>query len=100
MIFHYLLIVSAVLFCVGVITVITRRNLIMVFIGIELILNAANVNLVAFSHFDPDRLQGQMMALFVIVIAAAEASVALAIAIQAAKRFKTTNLDDFTKLNG
>lgn len=98
--FQVLLIVSAVLFSTGVFTMITRRNIILVLIGLELILNGANLNLVAFSYFDKDLLQGQFLALFVIVIAAAETAVALAIAIQAAKLFKTTNLDDLKKLNG
>ena len=72
------LIISAALFCIGMVIIMTKKNSIVLLMGIELILNAANINLVAFSRYD-DQLQGQMFALFVIVIAASEAAVALAI---------------------
>ncbi len=68
--------------------------------GIELMLNGANLNLVAFSRFDPDRLQGQMFALFVIVVAAAEAAVALAILLKVFGYFRTVELDEVTRLKG
>src|SRR5258706_2561547 len=68
---HYLT-VSAALFTLGLLGVLTRRNAVNVLMGIELILNSANLNLVAFSRFGPGNLQGQLFAVFVIVIAAAE----------------------------
>lgn len=94
---HYLLI-SALLFCIGVFAVITKRNAIVMLMGIELMLNAANINLVAFSKFDAVMIQGQMFALFVIVIAAAEASVGLAIVLRVYELFKTANLDEIDKM--
>lgn len=94
---HYLLL-AAFLFCVGLSVAITRKNAIFVLIGIELMLNAANLNLIAFSQFDGDQLQGQVLSLFVIVVAAAEAAVALAIILQVYKHFKTSNLDKIRQL--
>jgi NADH:ubiquinone oxidoreductase subunit K len=96
---HYLWL-GAFLFCVGVATVLTRRNAILMLIGVELILNAANLNLVAFSRYDPARLQGQMFALFVMVVAAAEVAVALAILLKVYRLFNTANLDDLNELQG
>lgn len=70
----------------------------MVLIGLELMLNAANINLVAFSRYDPQLIQGQMFALFVIVVAAAETAVALAIAFKAHQYFQTPNLDKISEI--
>lgn len=95
-ILHYL-IISSILFSIGIAIVITKRNIIVVLAGIELILNAANINFVAFSTQD-GMLKGQLFALFVMVIAAAEATVALAIIVQVYKHFKTSNLDELNKL--
>ena len=72
----FLLLLGALLFSVGVLVVVTRRSTIMILMGIELIFNAANLNLVAFSRYQPALLEGQVFALFVIVVAAAEAAVA------------------------
>ena len=94
---HYLLI-SAALFCLGLFAVMTKRNAIVMLMGIELMLNAANINLVAFSKFDALMLQGQMFAIFVIVIAAAEASVGLAIILRVYELFKTANLDEVDQM--
>ena len=71
--------VSAALFALGIVTIITRRNVIYILMGIEMILNAANINFVAFNRFGTLSLDGQMFAIFVIILAAAEAAVALAI---------------------
>lgn len=71
--------VSAALFALGVVCIVSRRNVIYVLMGIEMILNAANINFVAFNRFGAGGLDGQMMAVFVIILAAAEAAVALAI---------------------
>ena len=96
---HYL-VVSAALFSLGVLGVLTRRNAVNVLMGIELILNSANVNLVAFSRFGTGNLQGQMFAIFVIVIAAAEVAVALAIILTLYRLRRTPNLDDADILRG
>ncbi len=90
--------ISPLLFCLGVFLVITRRNAVMALLGIELILNAANLNFVIFSRRDPDMIDGQMAALFVIVLAAAEVAVALAIVLNVYKRFKTVNIDEIDSL--
>jgi len=96
---HYLT-VSVLLFVIGLLAVISRRNVIMVLMGVELILNSANLNIVAFSRFTEFSLDGHMMALFIIIIAAAEAAVALAIALNIYNRFKTVNVDEISRLKG
>ncbi|MHB1051209.1 MAG: NADH-quinone oxidoreductase subunit NuoK [Bacteroidota bacterium] len=94
---HFLLI-SAVLFSFGVYAVLTRRNAIMVLMGIELILNSANINFLAFSRFGGLNIEGQMIAIFVIILAAAEAAIALAIVLNIYKRFNTVNVDEISLL--
>lgn len=94
---HFLLI-SAILFSLGVYAVITRRNAIMVLMGIELILNSANINFLAFSRYGGMNIEGQMAAIFVIILAAAEAAVALAIVLNIYKRFNTVNVDEISLL--
>jgi NADH-quinone oxidoreductase subunit K len=71
--------VSAALFALGIVIILARRNVIYILMGIEMILNAANLNFVAFNRFGSHALDGQMFAIFVIILAAAEAAVALAI---------------------
>ena len=93
-----LLFVAAALFSIGLAVVLTKRHAVVVLMGIELMLNAVNINLVAFSQYDPDRLQGQLFSLFVIVVAAAEATVALALIIQVYRHFRTVRLDELTDL--
>lgn len=94
---HYL-IISAILFAFGIYGVVTRRNAIMVLMGIELILNSANINFVVFSHYGGIHLDGQAIAVFVIVLAAAEAAVALAIVLNIYNRFNTVNVDEVSTL--
>jgi NAD(P)H-quinone oxidoreductase subunit 4L len=90
---HYL-IASSLLFTIGLLGLITSRNLIKVLMSIEFILNAASLNFVAFSHYvTPQELTGQVFAIFIITIAAAEAGVALAIALSIYKHFRTVDLD-------
>jgi NADH:ubiquinone oxidoreductase subunit K len=96
---HYLF-VSAALFSLGMICVLIRKNAVNVLMGIELILNAANLNLVAFSRFSAANLDGQLFAVFVIMIAAAEAAVALAIVLSMYKLLKSVNLDKADTLKG
>ncbi len=90
--------VSAILFSLGILGIVTRKNAIMVLMGIELILNAANINFVAFTKYGNFGLQGQLIALFVIVLAAAEAAVALAIVLNIYKTFSTVNVDEIDTL--
>jgi NADH-quinone oxidoreductase subunit K len=96
--YHYLGL-GAALFAIGVIAVVTRRNAIGVLIGVELILNAANINLVGFSRY-AGGLDGQVFALFVIVLAAAEAAVALAIILQLFDRRSDVDVDRASTLRG
>ena len=93
----YYLLTSALLFSIGLAVVVTKRNVIVVLMGIELMLNAVNLNLVAFSKNDPN-LQGQMFAMFVIVVAVCESVVALAIILKAYDYFKTVNLDEISEV--
>ena len=88
---HYLA-VAALLFALGLFTVLTRRNAVAVLMGVELMLNGANINLVAFNKFLVGGLTGQTFALFVIVLAAAEAAVGLAIVLAVFQTFKTIDV--------
>ena len=95
---HYL-IIAAVIFCCGVVVVITRRNAIGVLIGLELILNAAGLNFVAFNKFSaPDRVDGQIFTMFVIILAAAEAAAALAIVLNIYHQLDSIHVDDANRL--
>jgi len=89
----YFLVLGVVLFAIGIALVLTRRNIIMALMGVELMLNAANINFVAFAQYDLQKLDGQMATLFVMVLAAAEIAVALAIVLNVYKRFRTVRLD-------
>ncbi|MEM6299144.1 MAG: NADH-quinone oxidoreductase subunit NuoK [Bacteroidota bacterium] len=93
-----LLVIGALLFGVGLLIVLTRTHAIVVLMGVELIFNAANLNLIAFNRLYPDNLSGQWFVLFVMVIAAAEAAVALAILLRLYKQFKTVHLDQMKTL--
>jgi NADH-quinone oxidoreductase subunit K len=81
--------VSAVLFALGIVAIVVRRNVLYVLMGIEMILNAANINFVAFARFNGNSLDGQMFAIFVIILAAAEAAVALAIVLNVFRLFES-----------
>ena len=85
----HFMIVSAVLFCIGLYAVLAKRNAILMFIGIEFMLNAAILNFVAFSKYDKMASTGQVFALFVIVLAAAAVAVALAIILNVYKYYRT-----------
>jgi len=93
------LFIAAILFSLGMFGVITRRNGIAVLMGVELILNAANINFVAFSRFGGMNLDGHIFALFVIVLAAAEAAVALAIVINIYNNLHSINVDDASSMS-
>jgi NADH-quinone oxidoreductase subunit K len=93
------LILSAVLFCIGIFGVLTRRNAIGILMSIELMFNAVNINFVAFSKFvTPGEFVGQIFAIFVIAIAAAEATVGLAIVLLIYRNFKGINVDDINMM--
>ena len=94
---HFLF-VSAILFSFGVYAVLTRRNAIMVLMGIELILNSANINFIAFGRYSAVNLDGQMASIFVIILAACEAAVALAIVLNIFQQFNTVNVDEIDSL--
>ena len=99
MLLNQFLLLGAALFCIGVYGVLARRNGVMVLMSIELILNAVNINLVAFSAFLHD-VTGQVFALFVIVLAAAEAAVALAIILQLFDKRSDVDVDRASTLRG
>ncbi|SDP61480.1 NADH dehydrogenase subunit K [Mucilaginibacter sp. OK268] len=92
------LVVSAALFCIGLYMTVSKRNAIQILIGIELILNAAILNLVAYGKYDKVNNSGQIFALFAIVLAAATTAVALAIILNVYRRYKTIDPNDINKL--
>jgi NADH:ubiquinone oxidoreductase subunit K len=96
----HFLVVSAALFSLGIMGVLTRKNAVNVLMGVELILNSANINLVAFSKYSAGNLGGQVFAIFIIVVAAAEAAVALAIILSMYRIIKSVNLDRANTLKG
>ncbi len=95
---HYL-ILSALLFGLGMVGVMVRKNVIVILMSIELMLNAVNLSFVAFSHFNAD-VKGQVMVFFVMTVAAAEAGVGLALAVAVYKKFKELNIRFFEQLRG
>ncbi|HMN25669.1 MAG: NADH-quinone oxidoreductase subunit NuoK [Ignavibacteriaceae bacterium] len=95
---NHFLVVSTLLFSMGIYAIVTRKNAIMVLMGVELILNAANINFIAFTRFGNFGLQGHLIALFIIVLAAAEAAIALAIVLNIYKTLSTVNIDEIDKL--
>jgi NADH-quinone oxidoreductase subunit K len=97
---HYL-VTSALVFGLGLMVIITRRNAIAILMGIELLLNAAGLNFVAFAKFSsPDPVSGQIVTIFVIVIAAAEASLALAIVLNLFNNINTVEVTEARSLKG
>ena len=95
------LVISSVLFSLGIFGIITRRNAIAILMGIELILNSANLNFVAFNRFGGmERLDGHVFTIFVIALAAAEAAVALAIIINLFKNAGSVDVDEANTLKG
>jgi NADH-quinone oxidoreductase subunit K len=94
---HFLML-GALLFSLGLYAVLTRRNAIMFLMGIELMLNAASLNFVAFSRYSVGTIDGQVVSVFVIILAAAEAAIALAIVLNIYQNFDTVNVDDVNRL--
>jgi NADH:ubiquinone oxidoreductase subunit K len=97
---EHFLVVGAILFTLGMVCVITRRNAVAILIGIELILNAAGLNLIAFSYFGSNVVAGSVFVLFIIVLAAAEAVVALALILALQRRLRTVDVDRTDILRG
>ena len=93
---HYL-VVSVLLFSLGLLGVILRRNLLVIYMSLELMLNAANLALVAFSRFT-DRLDGQILVFFVITVAAAEVAVGLALIVALYRKRQTAHVEDLTMM--
>jgi NADH-quinone oxidoreductase subunit K len=102
LILQHILIVSSVLFSIGLLAVLSRRHAIFILIGIEMMLAAANINFVAFWRFSPEprNPSGMMFAIFAIAIAAAEAAVGLALVIAVYRHYRTTNVDRLDQLKG
>lgn len=94
---HYL-VLSAILFALGVLTVVTRRNAVAILMGVELLLNAAALNFVAFSQYVEGGIAGQVFALFIIVLAAAEAAIALAIVLAIYRQFRSIDAHETSTL--
>lgn len=99
MLLNEFLILAAFLFCCGVYGVLARRNAVLVLMSVELMLNAVNINLIAFSAYAKDS-AGQVFALFVITIAAAEVGVGLAIVLLIYRNLRTPDLDALDQLKG
>jgi NADH:ubiquinone oxidoreductase subunit K len=96
---HYL-ILSAAIFALGILCMATKRNAVGILIGVELVLNAANINLVAFSRYQTGGLDGHIFALFVILLAAAEAAIAIAIFMNFYNTLRTIDVDRGDELQG
>jgi NADH-quinone oxidoreductase subunit K len=93
---HYL-VVSVLLFCLGLLGVLVRRNVLVIYMSMELMLNAANLALVAFSRFN-NNLNGQIIVFFIITVAASEVAVGLALIVALYRRRHTTHVEDLTTL--
>ena len=93
------MLLSLAVFTIGVFGFLTRRNIILMFMSIELMLNAVNINLIAISHYMQD-LRGQILAFFVIVVAAAEAAIGLAIVIALFRNRATAHVDEVQEMKG
>ncbi|KKQ19757.1 MAG: NADH-quinone oxidoreductase subunit NuoK [Bacteroidetes bacterium] len=94
---HYL-ILSLILFGLGMFAIITRKNAIMVLMGLELVLNSANINFIAFAKYGGMNIEGHVAAIFVIILAAAEAAVALAIVLNIYQNYKHVNVDEIDRM--
>ena len=96
---EHFLVLSAILFALGIYGVLTRRNAVLILMSVELMLNAASINMVAFAAYTaPDAFIGLIFAIFIITIAAAEAGLALAIILRVFKNRKTANVDEVDDL--
>jgi NADH-quinone oxidoreductase subunit K len=96
---NWYLMLSAVVFMIGVFGFLTRRNIIIMFMSVELMLNAVNISLIAFSHYLQD-MRGQILVFFIITVAAAEAAIGLAIIIALFRNRDTAHVDEMTEMKG
>jgi NADH-quinone oxidoreductase subunit K len=97
---NHIVVLTALHFAAGLFCVITRRNALGILMGIELILNSANVNYVAFARYSQSGYDGQVFAIFVIMLAAAEAAIGLAIVLGIYQTFETIDVDATDRLRG
>jgi NADH-quinone oxidoreductase subunit K len=97
---EHFLTIGAILFSIGIAIVLVKKNIIAILMGIELMFNAANINLVALSQYDAAQIEGQILTLFIVIIAAAEAAIALAIIVKVVRSYQTTDIDELNKLKG
>ena len=97
---HHFLFVGLALFCAGMFCVLTRRNAIGVLMGVELILNSANINYIAFSRYGGGGYDGQIFTIFAIMLAAAEAAIGLAIVLGIYRKFETIDVEATDTLRG
>jgi NADH-quinone oxidoreductase subunit K len=98
---HFYLAIAAILFVLGMACMVTRRNAIALLMGVELVLNSANLNFVAFSRFtEAPVLEGQVMSIFVIILAASEAAVAMAIVLNLYRQQRSIQVDEARELQG
>ena len=95
-----MLLLGAALFSIGLAVIIIKKNTIMVLVGIELMLNASNLNLVAFNRLHPDNLDGQMFSVFVIIVAVCETAVGLAIVLRTYHYYQTSVPEEVNELKG
>jgi NADH:ubiquinone oxidoreductase subunit K len=95
-----LVLLGALLFSAGIMIVIIKKNAIMMLLGIELMLNASNINLVAFNRLYPERQDGQMFALFVIIVAVCETAIGLALVLRVYQHYNTSIPDQLNELKG
>lgn len=98
--FNHIVYLAAFLFSIGLIIVIVKRNAIMVLLGIELMLNASNLNLVAFNQQHPSGSDGHIFALFVIIVAVCEAAVGLAVILRVYQYYRSSVPDEIAELKG
>ncbi len=96
---HWYMVLSMVVFAIGVFGFLARKNIIIIFMSIELMLNAVNINLISMSHYLQD-LRGQILAFFVIAVAAAEAAIGLAIVIALFRNKATAHVDEIKEMQG
>ncbi|NCO84139.1 MAG: NADH-quinone oxidoreductase subunit NuoK [Nitrospirae bacterium CG_4_10_14_3_um_filter_44_29] len=96
---NWYLILSAAVFMIGVFGFLTRRNIIIIFMSVELMLNAVNISLVAFSHYLQD-MRGQILVIFIITVAAAEAAIGFAIIIALFRNKDTVHVDEMDEMKG
>ncbi|MFI5295073.1 MAG: NADH-quinone oxidoreductase subunit NuoK [Thermodesulfovibrionales bacterium] len=96
---HWYLMLSAVVFAIGVFGFLTRRNIIIMFMSIELMLNAVNISLVSFSHYLQD-MRGEVLVFFIVTVAAAEAAIGLAIIIALFRNKTTADVDEMNEMKG